>query len=140
MARSSRRINPLPLLPAPEYAALRNSIALHGVLVPIVVSAGPACRGEVADGHHRLRACEELGIECPREQRRFRSEPELCVFQLASNLARRQLTVAQRIRLGLELEPWERKLAREPRAQAHQRARGEKALPVALPEEKGETR
>jgi N6-adenosine-specific RNA methylase IME4/ParB-like chromosome segregation protein Spo0J len=140
MATARRRRNPLPPLPVAEYAALRASIASHGVLVAVVVSSGPACRGEVADGHHRLRACEELGLECPRERRRFRSEPELRVFQLASNLARRQLTVAQRIRLGVELEPWERKLARERRAQAKQRPRGEKARPVALPEEKGETR
>jgi N6-adenosine-specific RNA methylase IME4/ParB-like chromosome segregation protein Spo0J len=138
------RIDPpahaLPPLPPEAFSALTASIARHGVLLPPVVSAGPASPGEVADGNRRLAACRDLGIECPTERRPFASEAELRVFQLTANLHRRQLTVAQRIRLGLELEPWERKLAADRRAQAKGKRRGAKALPVDRPEEKGETR
>jgi len=132
--------NPLPPLSTEVFAALKTSIAAHGLLVPVVVSAGPALAGVVADGHHRLRACQELGLVCPRELRPFASEAELRVFQLQANITRRHLSVAQRIRLGLELEPWERQLAGQRRAQAKGERRGAKTVPVGLPEEKGATR
>ncbi len=130
----------MPPLAAEVFSALKASVAAHGVLVPAVVSAGPALTGVVADGHHRLRACQELGLVCPKELRPFASEAELRVFQLQANITRRQLTVAQRIRLGLELEPWERLLAAQRRAQAKGERRGAKAVPVGLPEERGATR
>jgi N6-adenosine-specific RNA methylase IME4/ParB-like chromosome segregation protein Spo0J len=131
-------------LPAPseaELQALRESIAAHGgVLTPIVVSAGPANAGEVADGRARLAICAELGLECPREERTFASELAFAHFRLTTNLVRRKLPDALRIRYGLELEPLERALAAERKAQAKGAPRGQKALPVALPEAKGETR
>src|SRR5579859_6261026 len=92
--------NLLPALGRREFDALVSSIRAHGVLSAVVVSAGPYLPGVVADGHHRLAACEQLGIDCPREQRPFASEAELRVFQLEANLTRRHLSQAQRIRLG----------------------------------------
>ena len=68
------------------------------------------------------------------------SEAELRVYQFTTNLNRRQLTVAQRIEAGMALEPWERELAAERKAQAAGAPRGEKSLPVGLPGETGETR
>jgi len=130
----------LPPLAPDQRAALRSSIAEHGVLEPAVVSAGPACAGEVADGRARTEICAELGIACPRSERRFASEPEFALYRLERNLKRRQLTIAQRIRLGQAYEPLERARAAERRAQAKGRPRGEKSVPVALPEERGETR
>ena len=130
----------LPPLAPDQRAALRSSIAEHGVLEPAVVSAGPACAGEVADGRVRIEICAELGIACPRSERRFASEPEFALYRLERNLKRRQLTIAQRIRLGQAYEPLERARAAERRAQAKGRPRGEKSVPVALPEERGETR
>jgi len=62
----------LPPLEREAYEALRASIARNGVRLPVVASAGPACAGELADGVHRLRACAELGLECPRVPRRLR--------------------------------------------------------------------
>jgi hypothetical protein len=46
------------------YAALKDDIAHHGVVVPIEVDAA----GAVIDGHHRLRAVDELraaGVQLP---------------------------------------------------------------------------
>jgi ParB-like chromosome segregation protein Spo0J len=48
----------LPDLTEDEYQGLKASIAERGVLVPIEIDE----TGAVLDGHHRLRACEELGI------------------------------------------------------------------------------
>lgn len=129
----------LPPPSAAQLQALRESIAAEGVLHPVVASAGPALPGEIADGRARRAICEELGIACPREERPFASEAAFAHFRLTTNIVRRELSVADRVRLGMTLEPLERELAAQRKAQARGR-RGEKSLPVALPEEKGETR
>jgi hypothetical protein len=49
----------LPPLPLQEFEALKENIALLGLLHPIVVNE----RGEILDGIHRWRACRQLGIE-----------------------------------------------------------------------------
>jgi N6-adenosine-specific RNA methylase IME4 len=130
----------LPAPSAEERAALRASIEAKGVLLPAVVSAGPALPGEVADGRARLEICAELGRDCPRQERPFPSEAEFGLFRLEANLRRRQLSDAERIEIGMALEPIERAQAAARRAQAKGGRQGEKSLPVALPEEKGETR
>lgn len=108
----------LPPASAEQRAALKQSIAAEGLLNSIVVSAGPACPGQVADGRAR----------------------DFRLYRLLTNLKRRQLAPAQLVRIGLALEPLEREQALARKAQAAGKRRGEKALPVALPEEKGETR
>jgi N6-adenosine-specific RNA methylase IME4 len=138
--RAASALLVLPPASAEERAQLRESLRSEGPLVPIVLSAGPACAGEVADGRLRAELCRELGLDCPVERRGFASELEFERYRLLTNLKRRQLPDAQRIRLGLALEPYERARAAERKAQAKGGRRGEKALPVALPEEKGETR
>jgi N6-adenosine-specific RNA methylase IME4/ParB-like chromosome segregation protein Spo0J len=130
----------LPPASAEQRAALKESIAAEGLLNPIVVSAGPACPGQVADGRARLELCAELGIESRTEERPFASEADFRLYRLLTNLKRRQLAPAQLVRIGLALEPLEREQALARKAQAAGKRRGEKALPVALPEEKGETR
>src|SRR6056297_2270115 len=47
-----------PPLTAEEYAEMVESIREHGQRDPITV-----CQGFIVDGRHRLRACQELGIE-----------------------------------------------------------------------------
>ena len=111
--------NPLPDLQPAEFEALKASIRDHGQLEPVVVSAGPACAGEIGDGHHRQRACAELGIECERQPRRFATEVEFRLYQVETNVKRRQLTVGQRIQVARDLiEPLERELAAQ-RKRAH---------------------
>lgn len=48
----------LPELPTWEYEALKDSIRRLGVLMPVVKDE----HGVTIDGHHRERACAELGI------------------------------------------------------------------------------
>ncbi|HVB27379.1 MAG TPA: ParB N-terminal domain-containing protein, partial [Mycobacteriales bacterium] len=63
-----------PDLMPEKFAALKAEIAERGVIVPVVIDAET---GEVIDGHHRLRAVEQLRSEgakvapYPREVRAF---------------------------------------------------------------------
>ena len=98
------------------------------MLPAIVTSAGPALPGEIADGRARLAICSELGIDCPREERAFASEAAFSHFRLTANIIRRELSVAQRIRYGMALEPLERELAARRKAQAEGRAGGARSL------------
>ncbi|MGH9927183.1 MAG: ParB N-terminal domain-containing protein, partial [Nitrososphaeraceae archaeon] len=90
-------------LTADQYEELKESIRQRGFLpcYPIVINE----KGDVLDGHHRLRACQELGIE-PRFEVKKKSsddnnELEEKLFVIDSNLARRQLTRFQAAELVL---------------------------------------
>ena len=81
-------MNALPPLPADLFEALKADIARSGVVLPVIVDA---VSGEVVDGHHRLRACEELGLDRPAEiKRSFGSEVEREEFALKLDFLRRQ--------------------------------------------------
>ena len=54
----SRLALALPAMPDREYQALREDIRENGQQRPIAV-----LHGEILDGRHRLKACDELGIE-----------------------------------------------------------------------------
>jgi hypothetical protein len=90
----------LPPLTGDEYAALKADIAARGVQVPIEFDED----GAPLDGHHRLRACDELGItEYPRVVRSGLSEAQKVEHVLALNLARRHLSREQQVELGVQL-------------------------------------
>lgn len=94
----------MPPLSGDEYEALRADIATRGVLVPVEVDEN----GAILDGHHRYRACVELGITPPTVVRAGLTETEKHEHSLRLNLARRHVTQAQRrdlIRLELERAP-----------------------------------
>ena len=79
----------LPSLSDAEYEALKADIAQHGVLVPVEYDE----HGTIIDGHHRVKACEELGIEAwPKFTRRGLSEDEKRTLARKLNLARRHLS------------------------------------------------
>jgi site-specific DNA-methyltransferase (adenine-specific) len=88
--RSKYQIFP-PLTPE-EYQGLKASIAVRGVDVPTIVDDD----GEIIDGEHREKACDELGIFCPREVRHFNSEAEKYELVLTLNVKRRQLNRKQK--------------------------------------------
>ena len=54
----SGRFQVVPPLSAEEFAALKADIARRGVVVPVECDE----EGNILDGHHRVRACQELGI------------------------------------------------------------------------------
>lgn len=83
----------LPDLCSDEYDALKADIQARGVMVPVELDEA----GDILDGHHRVRACAELGItEYPRIIRPGMSEDEKREHVLALNLDRRHLTREQR--------------------------------------------
>lgn len=75
-----------------EYEALKESIRAHGQQMPALVD--PAT-GELLDGHHRRRACEELGLELKTEPYHGELHHDVA---LALNLVRRSVTPADRRR------------------------------------------
>jgi ParB-like chromosome segregation protein Spo0J len=83
----------MPALNAEDFEALKTDIEARGVVVPVEYDE----HGNVIDGHHRVRACEELGITTwPRIERRGLTEEGKRAHARALNLARRHLTQAQR--------------------------------------------
>lgn len=86
----------LPPMTDDEYASLKVSIAGQGLLDPIVIHLGT-----VLDGRHRLRACQELGVE-PRFVDFAGGDP--VAYVLASNVERRHLTPSQRAAVAVEAE------------------------------------
>lgn len=83
----------MPDLSAEDYAALKADIAARGVLVPVEFDDG----GNVLDGHHRVRACQELGItEWPKVTRSGLTEAQKREHARQLNIARRHLSSAQK--------------------------------------------
>jgi ParB-like chromosome segregation protein Spo0J len=89
----------LDLMTEDEYAALRDSIRIHGQLVPALVDGN----GQLIDGHHRLRAMKEVyGDRWSELWRTRQATAEVLAadererLALVVNLARRQVTAAAR--------------------------------------------
>lgn len=88
-----------------EYAALKADIAERGILVPVEVDED----GVILDGHHRVRAWEELradGVMLPDYARLVRAgwtEEEKRQHARVLNLVRRHLSNAQRAPHWLEM-------------------------------------
>src|SRR5690554_2340310 len=90
----------LPPLSEEDYEALKADIAARGVQVPVEYDE----HGNILDGHHRVRACQELGIkDWPRIVRVGLSEEEKIEHALAINLMRRHLSREQRQELVARL-------------------------------------
>jgi ParB-like chromosome segregation protein Spo0J len=83
-----------------EFQKLKESIKEDGMHYAIVVNQDY----EILDGHHRYRACVELGIEPRIQIIPFANKLEEKKFVIVSNLRRRQLTQKQKIDYALELE------------------------------------
>ncbi len=86
----------MPPLGAEDYEALKRDIAEVGVLVPVEYDEA----GNVLDGHHRIRACQELGISSwPRLIREGLDETGKLTHARRLNIARRHLDAAQKRQL-----------------------------------------
>ena len=82
----------MPNMPPEQFEALKADIAERGVLVPIDVDE----QGHILDGHHRYRACAELGLtDFPTIVRPGLSEEERRIFARKNNMLRRHLTRKQ---------------------------------------------
>lgn len=85
--------NLLPAMSEPEYRALLASVRANGLREPIVCDAES---GDLLDGRHRRRACEELGIQPVFRSLAFDSPEARLAFVLDANLHRRHLDESQR--------------------------------------------
>lgn len=89
-----------PNLAADEYDALKADIAERGVLVPVEYDED----GSILDGHHRVRACRELGIkDWPTVTRGGMDDEAKAEHVLTLNLSRRHLSRDQRRELVRKL-------------------------------------
>jgi ParB-like chromosome segregation protein Spo0J len=85
-----------------EYESLKQSIKKeNGLYVPIIVNQN----GVILDGHHRYKACQELGIEPKTLVREFKDKLEEQLFVIDCNLIRRQLNNFQKTELALKPKP-----------------------------------
>src|SRR5258708_19156304 len=83
----------MPPLAEPEYDALRASIAAgYDPARPVVVDEN----GVILDGHHRQRACAELGITAPVVVLPGLTEDQKHDYAMRANLACRHLTQLQK--------------------------------------------
>ncbi len=113
----SLRVNPeyekvLPKMSDEEFAELKASIQKEGQHYPIVANEDL----EILDGHHRFKACEELGIESDFEVRKFENKLLEKKFVIETNLRRRHLNKFQLVELGVPLLEIEKELAKKRQA------------------------
>ncbi|MCW4046637.1 MAG: ParB N-terminal domain-containing protein [Candidatus Bathyarchaeota archaeon] len=114
----SLRVNPeyeklLPKMSTEEFEELKTSIKREGQHYPIVANEDL----EVLDGHHRFRACVELGIEPDFEVRKFEDKLLEKKFVIETNLRRRHLTNFQLVELAVPLLEIEKALAKKRQAE-----------------------
>jgi hypothetical protein len=82
----------LPSMPPEQFAALKADIGERGVLTPIDIDE----EGQILDGHHRYRACVELGVvDFPTIVRPGMSEEDRRMFARKANMLRRHLSREQ---------------------------------------------
>ena len=96
-------------LTSEEYEILKNSISeSKGNVYPIILNK----QGEILDGHHRYRACKELGIDPKIEIKEFSDPIYEKEFIITIHLNRRQLNSFQIAELGVKLEEIEKEKAK----------------------------
>lgn len=94
-----------PELSPEEFRALKLDIMANGIVVPVEVDS----EGIIVDGHHRVRAWNELrasGVKVPEYERKVRaygSDDEKLEQALRLNQLRRHLTAEQRVQVVEEL-------------------------------------
>lgn len=119
----------IPPLSERDYAALRDDVAANGQRVPIVLYLG-----QVLDGVHRARVCDDLGIE-PLCETFQGSELDALALVVSLNLRRRHLSKDVLAAIGVEeLLDDQRAAAKARQQEAGQTyGRGQVPLEVAEP-------
>jgi len=109
----------LPRMSSEEFAELKTSIETEGQHYPIIVNEDL----QVLDGHHRFRACNELGIEPDFEVKRFEDKLLEKKFVIEANLRRRHLNNFQLVELAVPLLEIEKSLAKKRQSQGGKNGR-----------------
>jgi ParB-like nuclease domain len=99
----------IPPISTTDYERLKKSLAEEGgLLMPIILNQNNV----VLDGHHRLRACKELGISISYETRDFTDRPlDELKFVVSSNLNRRHLDEFQKAHVAIKYDKLYRKIS-----------------------------
>jgi hypothetical protein len=90
--------NLVPPLLVEKYESLKQSINQNDLWDPIVINS----QGVIFDGHHRFKACQELGIKPKTVTKDFPDKLHEQMFVIDSNLRRRHLNNFQRTELALK--------------------------------------
>lgn len=86
-----------PEMDAGQYAELREDIRTNGLEVPVVT-----WKGQIIDGRHRAKACDELGV--PLRTQEFRgTEERMHAHVVSLNMRRRHLSESQRSLVAAKL-------------------------------------
>ena len=101
--------NLLPSMTKKAFQSLLSSIRESGQHESITINN----KGEVLDGHNRLRVCEKLKLEPLFEVKEFENLSQEKLYIIDVNLQRRQLTDAQRVQLSLKQKPILQELAKK---------------------------
>lgn len=105
------RIHPaaksIPEMLPDDFAGIKADIEARGLIVPI-----ETYDGQLLDGRHRLRACQELGIE-PRTLEVDLNGMSPAEYVWSVNGARRHLTASQKAAVAVEMLPELEKAAKE---------------------------
>lgn len=116
LAQDFKKIKILPeyedMVPAvsdEDFQILKQDIKKNGLRLPITINS----KGVILDGHHRYRACAELGLKIKYHVMEFPTEIEEQLFVIDANLIRRQLTKQQSGLLVLKKKPLLAKLAKQ---------------------------
>jgi ParB-like chromosome segregation protein Spo0J len=99
----------VPPLPDKDYQELKESIKKDGQFFAITVNE----KGEILDGHHRFRGCQELDIPSKYEIKKFENKFAEKRFVIESNLKRRHLEIHERGALATELQRVEEEAAKD---------------------------
>lgn len=98
----------VPKMSDEQYKSFKQDIKKNGLRIPITVTQ----QGVVLDGHNRLRACKELGIECRYEIKEFDDQLEEKDYVISVNLERRNLSKYQLGILVLKRKPIQSEIGR----------------------------
>jgi ParB-like chromosome segregation protein Spo0J len=101
-------LNLIPPLSKVEFELLKQSIKEEGMHAPIIINE----QGVVLDGHHRFRACKELGFPLQYLTKECKDSLEEKQYLIEINLRRRQLNEFQRVEIGYSLEDIEKERAK----------------------------
>lgn len=80
-------IRKLPPLPYEQFMALRDNIAVHGVLVPILVDCD-GTRRKIIDGNDRKAIADGLAYDCPEIVQEGLTDDDLARRQLSQEQKR----------------------------------------------------
>lgn len=107
----------IPSVSTADFERLKKSIQEEGgLLMPIILNQDNV----VLDGHHRLRACKELGLSVSYTTKDFTNRPlEELRYVVSVTLHRRHLYEFQWAEIGLKMDKLIRQIAKERQDKTH---------------------